>query len=86
MEIQCHSCLGKAATFYLEIHCHNVIQCYVTLYVTTAPESKCRIKLVNFNFAIPVCSKKANLKHGGCFMHESHPSHCPVGVRPVTFQ
>ena len=58
MEIQCQSCLGKTATFSLEIHCYNAIQCYVT----TAPKSKCRIKLVNVNFAIPVCSIKGRFE------------------------
>ena len=58
MEIQCQSCLGKTATFSLEIHCCNAIQCHVT----TAPKSKCRIKLVNFNFAIPVCSIKGRFE------------------------
>ena len=56
MKIQCQSCLGKTATFFVEIHCYNAIQCYVTLNVTTAPKSKRRIKMVNFYFAIPVCS------------------------------
>ena len=84
MEIQCQSCLGKTATFSLEIHCYNAIQCYVALYVTTAPKSKCRIKLVNFNFAIPVCSIKG--KFEPWFRHESHPAHCPVGARPDAFQ
>ena len=63
MKIQCQSCLGKTATFSVEIHCYNAvallcIQCYVTLNVPTAPKSKRRIKLVNFYFAIPVCSIK----------------------------
>ena len=62
METQCQSCLGKMATFSLEIHCYNAIQRYVTLYVTTAPKSKRRIKLVNFNFAIPVCSIKGRFE------------------------
>ena len=62
MEIQCQSSFGKPATFSLEIHCYNAIQCYATLYVTTAPKSKPRIKLVNFYFAIPVCSIKGRFE------------------------
>ena len=58
MEIQCKRCLGKTATFSFEIHCYNAIKCYVT----TAQKSKCRIKLVNFNFAIPVCSIKGRFE------------------------
>ena len=83
MQIQCQSCLGKTATFSMEIHCYNAIQCYVTLNVTTAPKSKSRIKLVNFYFVIPLYSIKGRF---GWFMHASHSSHCPVGVRPVAFQ
>ena len=62
MEIQYQSFIGKTATFSLEINCYNAIQYYVTLYVTTAPKSKCRIKLVNFNFATPVCSIKGRFE------------------------
>ena len=62
MKIQCQSCLGKTATFSMEIHCYNAIQCYVTLNVTTAPKSKRRIKLVNFYFSIPVCSIKGRFE------------------------
>ena len=50
MKIQCQSCLGKTATFSVEINCYNAIQCYVTLNVTTARKSKRRIKRVNFYF------------------------------------
>ena len=39
MKIQCQSCLEKTATFSVEIHCYDAIQCYVTLNVTTAPKS-----------------------------------------------
>ena len=62
MKLQCQSCLGKTATFSMEIHCYNAIQCYVTLNVTTAPKSKRRIKLVNLYFAIPVCSIKGRFE------------------------